>query len=103
MGNWFSVTVTVAVAGAQGAVAVTVYTYAPGSIVAGSYIPPTTVLGPDHVPPTPGVPPKLFTKAIGALVLHKVMLPLVPATGAVVSVTVTVAVAVTHGNTPLRV
>src|SRR5690606_15343133 len=88
-----SFTVTVAVAFAQGLVPVTVYTYGPGSIVAGSYAPPATGLGPLQVPPTAGVPPKESSRLIATPFAQMSMEREVPALGAATSVTVTVAVA----------
>ena len=102
-GAAFSVTVTVADAFGHGATPVTVYVYTPGPIVAGSYIPPTTGLGPLHAPPGSGTPPKLFTKAIDAPVEQSVIDPFDPAVAARFSVTVTVAVAFAHGATPVTV
>ncbi len=56
-GGVLMVTVMVAVSSGHGAVPVTVYTYAPALMEAGSIMPPVTALGPVHVPPASGVPP----------------------------------------------
>ena len=91
-----SLTVTVELALVQGAVPVTVYTYAPGSIAAGSYMPPATTLGPLHVPPASGVPPKAANSEAEAPFPQRSSVPSTPASGAACSVTVTVAEAAAH-------
>jgi hypothetical protein len=72
-------------------------------MVAGSYWPPTTALGPLHAPPACGVPPSDPIKATAASLLQTVNVPFVPAFGAVFSVTVTVAVAFVQGAVPVTV
>ena len=100
-GDPVSFTVTVAVAFVHGATPVTVYTYAPGFIVAGSYMPPTTALGPLQVPPAWGVPP--VASATAAELLHTVNVASVPALVAAFSVTVTVDASLTHGAVAAKV
>ena len=98
-----SVTVTVAVAFPQGADPVTVYVYTPGFIVAGSYWPPTTALGPLHAPPKSGVPPSCANKLDAAPSAHRFSVPFVPALAGACSVTVTVEVALPQGAMPVTV
>src|SRR5690606_40422468 len=98
-----SFTVTVAVASAQGAAPVTVYTYGPGSIVAGSYCPPATALGPLQVPPAAGVPPKESSRLIATPFAQTSMVREVPALTEASSFTVTVAVAFAQGLVPVTV
>ena len=66
-------------------------------------MPPTTALGPLHVPPACGVPPRLLIKLTGAPELQAVRDPFVPAFGAALSATVTVAASLTHGATAVSV
>ncbi|MBZ0254146.1 MAG: hypothetical protein K8I02_12470, partial [Candidatus Methylomirabilis sp.] len=95
-----SATVTVAVEFAHGATPVTVYTYGPGTIEAASYIPPTTGLGPLHVPPAAGAPPKESRRLIAAPFAQMLIERLVPALTGFCSATVTVAVALAQGAVP---
>jgi len=55
------------------------------------------------VPPAPGAPPRELINVTAAPLLHTVNVPFVPAFGAAFSVTVTVAVAFTHGAVPVTV
>ena len=66
-------------------------------------MPPTTALGPVHVPPAFGVPPKDELNATATPLLQTESVPLVPAFGSAFSVTVTVAVEFTQGATPVTV
>ena len=66
-------------------------------------MPPTTGLGPLHVPPACGDPPNEAFNATLAPVLHTANVPLEPAFGAAFSVTVTVAVAFVQGAVPFTV
>ena len=97
------VIVTVTVSSRHGAVPVTVYAYAPAVIVAGSNIPPTTVLGPLQDPPASGVPPSCAKRLAAALVLQSVRLPLVPGSGGALMVIVTVATSIRQGAVPFTV
>ncbi len=54
-----------------------------------------------HDPPVFGVPPKWVNRSSFGLVLHKVTEPLLPAFAAGTTVTVTFAVASTHGEVPV--
>jgi hypothetical protein len=49
------------------------------------------------------VPPRLLTNAVAVLLLQRVSVPLVPAFGNKLSVTVTVAEAFAQGATPITV
>ena len=63
----------------------------PGFIVAGLYMPPTTVLGPLQVPPVAGVPPNWSKRLCAAALVQMAKVPLLPAFGAAVMFTVTLA------------
>jgi hypothetical protein len=97
----FTVTVTVLCAPGQGATAAISYVYTPPLIEAGSKRSPTIALGPLQVPPASGPPPSSAKRLIEALLSHKVTLPSTPASGTFVTVTVTVALASTHGAVPV--
>ena len=101
LGGAGSVTVTVAVAFAQGAVPLTVYTKLPGAFTAGSYIPPTSP--PLQVPPAVGVPPSTEKRFMGAPFAQIAVEASVPAFGGAGSVTVTVAKAFAQGAVPVTV
>ncbi len=73
------------------------YTYAPGFITAGSYIPPVIALGPLHVPPASGVPFSAVNRSVAAPWSQTVRVLLPPASGAVVIATTTSACAPTQG------
>ena len=66
-------------------------------------MPPTTALGPFHVPPAWGVPVNPVDKTTDVPSLHTVKVPLVPALAATVSVTVAVAVEFAQGAVPVTV
>ena len=102
-GGATSVTVTVLLAFTHGAGTTMVYVYTPGVIVAGSYCPPTTALGPLHAPPRSGVPPSSAKRSMAASVLHSVMVPGVPASGASTTVTVMLASSAGQGALPATV
>ena len=57
-------------------------------------MPPTTALGPLHVPPASGVPPSCAKSEVDASEEHSVIVPSVPASGGVLIVTVTVAITI---------
>ena len=57
----------------------------------------------DQVPPASGVPPKTVNKSTGVLVVHKSIVPLVPASGNGLTVTVTEADASGQGATPATI
>ena len=65
--------------------------------------PPTTALGPLHVPPASGVPPSCAKSDTAASLEQSVMAPFVPGSGGVLMATVTVALSEGHGATPLTV
>ena len=60
-------------------------------------------VGSVHVPPASGLPPSCANRPVATPLLHKVIAPSVPASAAVVSVTVTVAVAFAQGAVPVIV
>ena len=101
VGGAGSVTVTVAVAFAQGAVPLGVYTKLPGAFTAGSYIPPTSP--PLQVPPAVGVPPSTEKRFTGMPFSQIAVEASVPAFGGADSVTVIDAVAFAQGAVPLTV
>jgi len=97
---------TVAVEFAQPPVPVTVYVYVPGVMVTGSYVPrfpPVKAEGPDHVPVADGLPPSDENKFADAPFEQKFAVPLVPALGAVVIVTVTELTSFAHGAVTVTV
>ncbi len=96
-------TVTVALSSGHGAVPLTVWVYTPALIVTGSIIPPTTALGPVHVPPASGVPPSCAKSDAAASVEQSVIVPSVPGSGGVLIVTLTVEVSSGHGAVPTTV
>ena len=59
--------------------------------------PPTTALGPLHVPPTCGVPPSAAKSDVDGLLMHKVSEPFSPASGGAMEETVTVLLTFKHG------
>ena len=81
---------------AQFPVAKTVYVYTPGVSTEGSKNPVPLVNTGDQIPPVSGVPFKLTNKSAAASVKQKSIIPSVPAFGAVVIVTSTVAIASGH-------
>ncbi len=95
-----SFTCTVALALVHGAAPATVYTYAPGFITAGSYIPPVIALGPLHVPPASGVPFSAVNRLAGALFEQIAKFPSMPGSACGCSLTVTVALASAQPDTP---
>jgi hypothetical protein len=107
LGGVFTVTVTVAVASAQGDVPVTVYVYVPAVLVPGVNVPrlpPVKVDGPVHEPVPAGDPVKELNRLTDEPPEHTVFVPLLPALGAVLTVTTTVAVAVgEQGDVPVTV
>ena len=76
--------------------------YTPALIVAGSYVLPITGLGPLHVPPA-SAPVSCVNRSIELPLLHTVIEPSAPAFGEPVSFTVTVALALLQGATPVTV
>ena len=66
-------------------------------------LPPPKTDGPLHVPVDCGAPPSDANKFTAAPLEHKMILPLFPALGAGLTVTVTVAVAFTQGAMPTTV
>lgn len=56
-------------------------------MVAGSYMPPITVLGPLHAPPPLGLPVSWLNKLVGAALLQVTRVPLPPAFGTGTAVT----------------
>lgn len=70
----------------------------------GRYVPLAGApLGPVHVPPDAGAPPKIPNKDTAGPLEQTVSAPLLPAFGVGVTVTSTVAVEVTQGAAPLTV
>ena len=97
-------TVTVAVTSTeQLPVAVTVYVYVPAVSTAGLKSPVPLASAGDQVPPESGVPPKLPNKSVMASVEQKSIAPFVPASGACVKPTVTVADAAVQTPEPVIV
>ena len=98
LGSGVVVTTTWLVAAGQGAVPDTVYVYVPGAMVPASKSWLTTGLGPFHMPPLVGVPPKASKRFDGAWPRHMVIAPLLPALGALCTVTNTVVLLLGHGG-----
>ena len=72
-------------------------------MVAGSNCPPFTGLGPLQMPPLSGVPPRPVIRPVDGLVAQSVSAPSVPGSGGVLSVTVTVLLALVQGGGTLMV
>ncbi len=82
-GAVFTVTVTNAVSFSQGAVPFTTYLYTPAGVLPGVKVPENGALAGVRQDPLPlGVPPRTVKSWKGAMVLHTVIAPLVPASGA---------------------
>ncbi len=91
-GAAFSTTVTVALAGPQGDVPLTVYTYAPAGELPGVYVAGCAPPGPTQVPPASAPAPNRANRLNGASLLHTVIEASAPASGADNTVTSTPAV-----------
>ncbi len=72
-------------------------------MVAGSKDPPAIALGPLHVPPVSGLPPKAVKRSLVGLLMHNVSEPSLPASGGACTATVTVLDTFTHGSGTLMV
>jgi len=104
LGAWFTITVTNAVSFTQGVVPKTMYLYVPAAVVPGVKVPlKAALVGVRQVPLPLGVPPSTVNSWKGAMVLHTVMLPSVPAFGAVTFATCTVLDAALQGAVPATV
>ena len=103
-GAWFTTTVTNAVSFAQGGVPFTTYLYTPAGVVPGVKVPEKGAFAGVSQDPLPlGVPPNTVKSWKGAMVLHTVMDPLLPASGACTFTTCTVLDNEVHGEVPLTV
>src|SRR5690606_16580518 len=100
-GAMFTFTVVYAVSFAHGAVPETMYEYVPGGVVPGVKVPLTVALLAFFQIPLPsGFPPSTLINWKGPFVLHTVIVPSVPARGAITHVTCTVEEAEGHGAVP---
>src|SRR6185369_16307472 len=84
-------TVTVADAFGQGALPPTLYVYTPSGSVAGSNVPLCGPVGPVHVPPGLGMPPRLPINCAGWLLVQMSNVPSSPGSGGATFVMSTVA------------
>ncbi len=72
-------------------------------MVAGSKDPPVIALGPLHVPPASGLPPKDVKRLLAGLLMQSVSAPSLPASGGACTATVTVLDTFTHSSRTLMV